>query len=93
MKDLVDVRDDFSMSCAIQRLAIDLKDLIANLQIRLVCRGSYRKEKFQSYKNETKRPKIYWQVHELIALTHFLVSFQRQQTHRIGSVYQLLFEY
>lgn len=44
MKDLVDVRDDFSVSCTIQRLAIDLKDLIANLQIRLVCGGSYTKE-------------------------------------------------
>ncbi len=44
-KNLVDVRDDFSVSCAIQRLAIDLEDLVANLQIRLVCRGSYTNTK------------------------------------------------
>ena len=36
----MDVRDDFSVSCAIQWLAIDLEDFVANLQIRLVSRRS-----------------------------------------------------
>lgn len=39
----MDVRDDFSVGGAVQRLAIDLEDFIAYLQIRFIGWRSYKR--------------------------------------------------
>ena len=41
------MRDDFSVGGAVQWLAIDFEDLVANLKIRLVRRRSYTKGQTQ----------------------------------------------